>query len=1025
MALFQQSVINRYLDAQAQVNKTLEQKWQMYSYYFQNETIQNNIKQASEIQYQGEFLNNLFVYILGYTRFPNPNFTLKTEYKNETNNQRVDCAIFVENKVRGVIELKDTKTADLGKVENQAFGYKNRHSDCIYVITSNFEKLRFYIENAVEYIEFDLFSLTKEEFALLYLCLGYENIAQDIPKKMKEGSEEDSENKITQRLYNDYSVFKNELYQNILTLNYQKTPKLLLSHAPKLWQISPKTHIITLKITPELLLIKTQKLLDRFLFLCFAEDKLLLAANSVKLILDKWKKPHLLDDDLPLYDRFKKYFSYLHTGFERNQDKVFGYNGGLFRPDAVLDALKITDNLLYKHISKLASYNFASEVDVNILGRIFENSLNQSVRKKDGVFYTPKYITKYMVENTIGKLCTEKKAALDIREDNFDLPLPISKNKKEKEAYEKRKKELLVKIKTYSEWLLELTILDPACGSGAFLNEALQFLIEEHKYIGKLQGKLSNGELEFKNIENTILENNIFGVDLNEESVEIAKLSLWLRTAHPDRKLTDLSNNLKCGNSLIDDAEIAGNKAFNWQENFPKVFAKGGFDVVIGNPPYGAYLKENQKIFLEKHFQTFEYQVNTYILFYEKGINLLKKKGILGFITPAGFTYQHYSRKLRALIQNYTQIAISKYLYEVFYDASIGDSVSWIIKKEENTKEEVLVQICNNPEDTQKPAEKKSFESLLNAEGTYILSDSHFDFAKFKTNSFVPLEKIANIIVGIKPYQMGKGTPAQTAQDVKNKPFTASYKKDNTFISCVTGSHFHRYSFLNEPPVYLSYGEWLAELRPNAPFFEEKIIIRQTADSLICQLDTEKRINVNNVYNVGLIDKNFSLKYLLVILNSKLMNFMYQAISQEKGRLFAEVKKTYLAQLVIKILSIEAQQPFIEKADKMIELHKNFQNFSQKFQRSIMREFSFEKFPSDLKNWYSMSFKEFVTELERKKVKLTLSQKVEWEEYFLVESLKVSKIAKEIADKDKEIDKMVYALYALTPEEIEIVEKGK
>jgi type I restriction-modification system DNA methylase subunit len=119
---------------------------------------------------------------------------------------------------------------------------------------------------------------------------------------------------------------------------------------------------------------------------------------------------------------------------------------------------------------------------------------------------------------------------------------------------------------------LQITICDPACGSGAFLNQALDFLIKEHTYTDELKTKILGGGLQFPDIENTILENNIYGVDLNEESVEIAKLSLWLRTAQPRRKLNDLSSNIKCGNSLIDDKKVAGDKAFKWETAFAKVF---------------------------------------------------------------------------------------------------------------------------------------------------------------------------------------------------------------------------------------------------------------------------------------------------------------------------------------------------------------------------------------------------------------------------------------------------------------------
>ena len=166
---------------------------------------------------------------------------------------------------------------------------------------------------------------------------------------------------------------------------------------------------------------KTQKLLDRLLFIFFAEDGGLLPPNSMVQILDQWQQLKDLDEDIPLYNRIKKYFGYLDTG--NSKMNIFAYNGGLFRTDEMLDSLVISDDLLYKHTKKLSEYDFKSDVDVNILGHIFEHSLSEieevaqrimgieldaskSKRKKDGVFYTPPYITKYIVENTVGKLCS-------------------------------------------------------------------------------------------------------------------------------------------------------------------------------------------------------------------------------------------------------------------------------------------------------------------------------------------------------------------------------------------------------------------------------------------------------------------------------------------------------------------------------------------------------------------------------------------------------------------------------------------
>ena len=117
-----------------------------------------------------------------------------------------------------VIELKGTDTTDLDKIETQAFGYKNHHPKCIYVITSNFEKLRFYIQNAVDHVDFDLFNLTQEQFSLMWLCLAKDNLLNDLPLKIKESSVLQEEN-ITKKLYADYSKFREAIYNNLVKNN--------------------------------------------------------------------------------------------------------------------------------------------------------------------------------------------------------------------------------------------------------------------------------------------------------------------------------------------------------------------------------------------------------------------------------------------------------------------------------------------------------------------------------------------------------------------------------------------------------------------------------------------------------------------------------------------------------------------------------------------------------------------------------------------------------------------------------------
>ncbi len=408
MPLFQRSVLKKYLN---DVNKAqLQTSWQLFQQHFFDPAIQQNIRDSKEEEYQEGFVRDLFVKVLSYTLNPQPDYNFVLEKKTVTDATKSDGAILSNDEVIGVVELKDTGTADLDKVSNQAFGYKHKHKNCIYVITSNFEKLRFYINDSTDYEEFDLFTLTQEQFAVLYLCLQKQNVLSNVPLQIKQQSLVQEQN-VTKELYAHYSLFKRKLFQNIADQNTQHDKLLLFK--------------------------KTQKLLDRFLFIFFAEDRLLLPPNSVREILQQWEDLKAkYDEYFPLYDRFKKYFGYLNVGHVGKQHEIFAYNGGLFLPDDILDNIIIDDTTLYEGTKTLSGYDFETDVDVNILGHIFEHSLteieelqlelegkaiekNKTKRKKEGVFYTPRYITKYIVENTVGALGLQKKEELQINEETF------------------------------------------------------------------------------------------------------------------------------------------------------------------------------------------------------------------------------------------------------------------------------------------------------------------------------------------------------------------------------------------------------------------------------------------------------------------------------------------------------------------------------------------------------------------------------------------------------------------------------
>lgn len=994
MPLFQNSVVTKQL--QSQDKTKLVAQWNVFKNHFHNPVIQDNIRNSKEEQYQGEFLIDLFVNVLGYTKNPTPDFNITTEYKNVKDSKKADGAIIVNDKVKAVIELKGTNTTDLNKIEVQAFGYKNNQPDCVYVITANFEKLRFYIDNATEHLEFNLFNLTEKEFELLYLCLAFENIAKDIPKTLKEQSLS-KEKDITKSLYTDYSQFKRELHQDLVLQN-------------------PDFDVLEL-------FKKSQKLLDRFLFLFFAEDRQLLPPNSVRLILNDWRDLQERDEDIPLYNRFKKYFEYLNTGFKGKRYDVFAYNGGLFKPDAVLDSIKIDDELLFKHTLKLSEYDFVSEVDVNILGHIFENSLNEldeikaqleggiidkqsTKRKKDGVFYTPKYITKYIVDNTVGKLCIDKKAEIKIIEEEY------SSDKKRTKA---NKQSLFEKLTTYRDWLLQITICDPACGSGAFLNQALDFLITEHKYIDELQAKLFGDALVLSDVEKSILENNLYGVDLNEESVEIAKLSLWLRTAQPNRKLNDLNNNIKCGNSLIDDLEIDRENAFNWQTAFPKVFENGGFDVIIGNPPYlvikgGRWISgfeyNNDAInFIKKKYKTAEQQINTYILFLELSKYLTKPNGIISQITPNTFFANEYSRKIRDfLIQECDLLEVNNSGI-VFSDASVETAITIY----RNSKYFGKTKIINNNQLFEVDFNKLN---LLTDDNKYLVNLNKDSVELLlKLNKFDKLNKLAKVWRGL--------TTGNDKKYLSIDSFNINYKP------LITGSDVSRY-FMHKNEKFVNYiPKELDRPRDERIFLlEEKLISKFVGNRLTFCYDNKKHYVLNSGCSLELLNFDISIKYLLCILNSKLLDYFFQNIFGDTRTTFPIMKSGNIESLPVHKIDFNKQKWFIEKADLMLTLNKDLQEQSQKFQRSIQRKFVLDILPKKLQDWYLLSYTEFVKELVKKKIKLSLSQEAEWEEYFNIEALKVNAIKTQIETTDKEIDLMVYELYGLTPDEIQIVENS-
>lgn len=969
MSMFQKSVINGI----KQDESLVALRWAKFQEFLAKV---DYIKTVKEEKYQDGFLKDVFENCLGYTLdMTNPsNYNLEREKKNETDGKKADGVIYVDNKVIGVIELKAQDTKNLDKIETQAFNYHASHSNSKYIIISNFDELRFYIDKKTAYEKFSLFTLSYEEFKKLHLLISYESIKEDIPLKLKEKTATFEQN-ISKELYKDFSTFRTHLFENIIKNNEN--------------------------IDKSTLLRLTQKLCDRIIFILFAEDRGLLTPNTIKEIISRHQQDVFGNS---MYEYYKIYFNAINEGNEKLN--IPKYNGGLFAKDELLDNLKIDDENLNMEAQKLSSYNFESEISVNILGHIFEQSLTdleelqanientnfdktKSKRKKDGVFYTPEYITKYIVENTLGIMCLDKREELNLS----NITAPVNPKKLTK-AEQQTKDNLLI----YKDWLFNLKILDPACGSGAFLNQALEYLIKEHK---QLQNDLAlMGDLfSSYTVEESVLEHNLYGVDINEEAVEIARLSLWLRTAQRGRALTNLNDKIKCGNSLIDDKNVVPN-AFVWEEEFKEVFENGGFDVVIGNPPY-VVLSQNDisNIYFNKYyFVSKGGKTNLYKLFFEKAINILKINGLLGFITPSNYLTSKDSLTLRSFLINNTKISnIIEYSESDNVFENVIQSVAILTLKKEIANSYIIsffnknfqkISILNKKEITDKNLTIKSENIVI----------KKMKSQKYKFDEFI------------------EGFQGEINVSTKKDYFISSQKIN--FLPLIRGNHIGKYFQKEKTTEYCP-----IEIDKRNHYKIKRIIFQEVSNNGL-----KRRINAFISSNVlcghttnYMFSKNIEIdiKTILAITNSKLINYYFKYFNMTNHVAIGEIKKIP----IFNILKIE-QNDFIQKADLLLELNKKLQETKQNF----YDELKLEKLTTKLQKFEELEFDDFIKEYTKSK-KIKFADKLEernfkndWKALFENDKKEVLEIQNQINITDKEIDQMVYKLYDLSDDEIKIVE---
>ena len=628
------------------------------------------LDKRKETELLPDFLSDVFAGLLGFTGPVSGHgidaYTMKREALVEVDGKRADAAfgrfghgqestaLVLEGK--GPLDVLDRPFAGRKRsaVEQALLYALNLRLD--WYIVTNLKEIRLYSKQADQFTfeRFETARLAAEEDELrrFVFLLGAERVLGPDGKNHLEDLFTASKKigrELTNAFYGEYRELRQRTFDALRTQNPGREPEALLA--------------------------ATQKLLDRILFIAFCEDRDLLPRQTIAKAFQH-SDPY---NPRPVWENFKGLFRAVDQGEPRLE--INQYNGKLYAPDTFLDSLAVPDAIC-EGFKKLADYEYGGKlegegklIDVEILGHVFEQSISdleemqnalagkvaavkpkeqkRSARKETGAFYTPEFITRYIVKEALGPVLEARFAALRAKQAANSkgkakkaLDTPAEYTLEELGGPEKK-----ALIDFWGAWLAELEtirILDPACGSGAFLLEAFAQMFDQYRiadgHLTDLRGKT------LFDIRRAILEHNLYGVDLNEAAVGIARLSCWIKTAEEGKKLTSLDHNFRHGNSVVSDKAVHPD-AFDWHAAFPEVFAAGGFDVVVGNPPYvrQEWLKD-YKAHWEANFKSYSSSADLFVYFFELGLNLLRPGGRLGVITSGGWVRGAYGEGLRGFL---------------------------------------------------------------------------------------------------------------------------------------------------------------------------------------------------------------------------------------------------------------------------------------------------------------------------------------------------------------------------------------
>jgi hypothetical protein len=1000
------------------------------------------LKAAKEKTFRPVFIDEVLIKILGYSRIdPDKPYTLADEQTLGTGS--VDTAlgrfeVGGAGKVLAPFELKGPDTKDLDRIMpgrgktpvQQAWEYANDAPGAKWVLVSNCVEVRLYGygRGREAYEVFDVSRLDEpDELRRLWVILNARNLLGEATERLLR--ETDAAYKdITDRLYKDYNDLRERLIAFLV--DSADGPKLALGAS-----IEP-----------------AQKILDRILFIAFAQRRDLMRGD----LLESALKSHNEWNPLPVWQNFLGLFRHVDQGnFDMD---IPPYNGGLFAQDALVDSL-ILPEALAKDIAALGNWDYRREVPVTVLGHIFEQSITDiekkraeargqelhtvSKRKREGVVYTPDMVTRFLVEQTIGRTLAERRAALQA-----EHGLEVGDIAPEKE---------LAFWRAWLETLRGLTIVDPACGSGAFLVAAFDRLAQEYRPVLARLEEL--GAPPGLDAFDEIVSKNLYGVDLNSESVEITRLSVWLKTARRGHRLQNLDANIRVGDSLVEDAAYSS-RPFDWRAAFPEVFERGGFDVVIGNPPYVRMeLIKPIKPWLAENYVVAADRTDLYAYFYERGVKLLRVGGRLGFISSSTFFRTGSGENLRVFLTDGVQVET----VVDFGDLQVFEGVTTYpailtLKKGGDGKAgglEFLKQAGEIPADLNAAFAARAARMPRDRLGTssWQFEDAPLGMLRDKiTKERRTLGEVYGPpLYGIKT---GLNDAFIIGTPTRDRLVAADPKSADLLRPFLRGENVKRWRvepeglwLINTPKgkvdidAFPAIRDWLLPFKPQ---LEKRAAQQEWWELQQAQLAYQPKLGeVKIVWGHFAHERSFCIdsagfflnnkcffvpiaaEELCALLNSTLAWACLAAVARIKRGGYFEAEAQYVEQLPIPEMNAAARARLAALGEACTDAARQRFDIQSAVRRRILdlAPSGRAKLGGKLHDWHELDFAGFRAAIKSAfRHDIPVRERGEWEAYLRDNAEQVRALSETIAAAEREIDQIVYALFDLTPEEIKLLE---